>query len=188
MVYMYHSFLIHSSADGHLGCFHVLASKRDSCHDLFKAPGLQRSQTHEKNQCAKELKGTFVIWQPALNTGTAGPHIRNIHSCDQHNSVLREMFLHIICLISLKPEAACLLWVCPFDGRDWCCLECRAGLGKWSPWVSEKTNLLVKCFSQPHEYNWFLPDKMCFRLVQDVYWVFFFFKFSTVTPGEFTNV
>ena len=27
MVYMYHSFLIHSSADGHLGCFHVLAIK-----------------------------------------------------------------------------------------------------------------------------------------------------------------
>ena len=25
MVYMYHSFLIHSSADGILGCFHVLA-------------------------------------------------------------------------------------------------------------------------------------------------------------------
>ena len=25
MVYTYHGFLIHSSADGHLGCFHVLA-------------------------------------------------------------------------------------------------------------------------------------------------------------------
>ena len=25
MVYIYHSFLIHSSADGHLGCFYVLA-------------------------------------------------------------------------------------------------------------------------------------------------------------------
>ena len=25
IVYMYHSFLIHSFADGHLGCFHVLA-------------------------------------------------------------------------------------------------------------------------------------------------------------------
>ena len=25
MVYMYHIFLIHLSADGHLGCFHVLA-------------------------------------------------------------------------------------------------------------------------------------------------------------------
>ena len=25
MVYVYHIFLIHSSVDGHLGCFHVLA-------------------------------------------------------------------------------------------------------------------------------------------------------------------
>ena len=25
MVYMYHSFLVHLSADGHLGCFYVLA-------------------------------------------------------------------------------------------------------------------------------------------------------------------
>ena len=25
MVYMYHGFLIYSSANGHLGCFHVLA-------------------------------------------------------------------------------------------------------------------------------------------------------------------
>ena len=25
IVYMYDSFLIHSTADGHLGCFHVLA-------------------------------------------------------------------------------------------------------------------------------------------------------------------
>ena len=25
IVYMYHSFLIHLSADGHVGCFHVLA-------------------------------------------------------------------------------------------------------------------------------------------------------------------
>ena len=25
IVYIYHSFIIHSSADGHLGCFHVLA-------------------------------------------------------------------------------------------------------------------------------------------------------------------
>ena len=27
---MYHSFLIHSSADGHLGCFHVLAIKNSA--------------------------------------------------------------------------------------------------------------------------------------------------------------
>ena len=26
MVYLYHNFSIHSSVDGHLGCFHVLAT------------------------------------------------------------------------------------------------------------------------------------------------------------------
>ena len=36
MVYMYHSFLNHSSADGHLGCFHVLAiCFSTSLHKLF---------------------------------------------------------------------------------------------------------------------------------------------------------
>ena len=32
---MYHSFLVHSSADGHLGCFHVLAiiASPGSMHD-----------------------------------------------------------------------------------------------------------------------------------------------------------
>ena len=30
---MYHSFLIHSSADGHLGCFHVLAYYKQCCDE-----------------------------------------------------------------------------------------------------------------------------------------------------------
>ena len=34
MVYMYHSFLIHSSADGHLGCFHVLAMINSAMMDI----------------------------------------------------------------------------------------------------------------------------------------------------------
>ena len=34
MVYMYHNFLIHSSADGHLGCFHVLAAVNRVGHML----------------------------------------------------------------------------------------------------------------------------------------------------------
>ena len=33
MVYMYHSFLIHSSADGHLGCFHALAVVNNAAVD-----------------------------------------------------------------------------------------------------------------------------------------------------------
>ena len=41
MVYMYHSFLIHSSAGGHLGCFHVLAII-NSCTPLWSIPWFKR--------------------------------------------------------------------------------------------------------------------------------------------------
>ena len=46
MVYMYHSFLIHSSAAGHLGCFHVLAiidSAAMSLSDLVSSACMPRS-------------------------------------------------------------------------------------------------------------------------------------------------
>ena len=32
-------------------------SKRDSCHEPFKAPGLHRSQTHEKSLCPRDFPG-----------------------------------------------------------------------------------------------------------------------------------
>ena len=34
MVYMYHSFLIHSSADGHLVCFYVLAMTNSAAMNI----------------------------------------------------------------------------------------------------------------------------------------------------------
>ena len=34
MVYMYHSFLVHSSADGHRGCFHVLAMTNSAAMNI----------------------------------------------------------------------------------------------------------------------------------------------------------
>ena len=41
MVYMYHSFLIHSSADGHLGCFHETGAQ-GWCTGKTQRDGMER--------------------------------------------------------------------------------------------------------------------------------------------------
>ena len=69
MVYMYHSFLIHSSADGHLGCFHVLAMINSaainigvhvSLSDLVSLVCMPRSE-NQRNESRKALVQTLLI-------------------------------------------------------------------------------------------------------------------------------
>ena len=73
MVYMYHSFPIHSSADGHLGCFHVLAIINSavmnigvhvSLSDLVSSVCMHRS-------AAMKLKGTCSLEGKLRQTSTA---------------------------------------------------------------------------------------------------------------------
>ena len=77
MVYMYHSFLVHSSADGHLGCFHVLAMINSAamnigvhvslsdlvsfmCYFLVKINQFAFSRTvHRQNRTSNFV---FVFW------------------------------------------------------------------------------------------------------------------------------
>ena len=58
---MYHSFLIHSSADGHLGCFHVLAMINSAAMNIGVHMKRQISNSFNLNLFViKQVKNAFV--------------------------------------------------------------------------------------------------------------------------------
>ena len=62
MVYMYHSFLIHLSADGHLGCFHVLADMFIHAAMNNSSHSLSHSSVSQESILA-ELDSVLVAWR-----------------------------------------------------------------------------------------------------------------------------
>ena len=63
IVYMYHGFHIHSSADGHLGCFHVLAIINSAANMEF-------------------LKGRLIRMPHILSLNTKSPDVPNVRLKD----------------------------------------------------------------------------------------------------------
>ena len=69
MVYMYHSFLIHSSADGHLGCFHVLAIINSAANSMY----IIYSETdHQPRWDAWDKCSGLVHWEDPEESGGEG--------------------------------------------------------------------------------------------------------------------
>ena len=64
MVYMYHSFLIHSSVDGHLGCFHVLAMINSAAMNIGVHVSLSSMEEAARPAC--------TILNAVRNTGHIG--------------------------------------------------------------------------------------------------------------------
>ena len=70
MVYMYHSFLIHSSADGHLGCFHVLAIINSAVMNI----GVHVSLSDLVSSVYAQKWDCWVMWQFCFQFFKESPH------------------------------------------------------------------------------------------------------------------
>ena len=71
MVYTYHSFLIHSSADGHLGCFHVLVIINSAAMNI----GVHMSLSDLVSSVCMPRSGVAVSYGSSISS-----FLRNLHT------------------------------------------------------------------------------------------------------------
>ena len=82
MVYTYHSFLILSSADGHIGCFHILAIINSATMNIWVHVSLSFSFFLKHVSFSSSFLGVYVQqWDCCVSYGSSiSSFLRNLHT------------------------------------------------------------------------------------------------------------